>query len=173
MSPAIMWCINIIALACRYVVVYFSYFIGWNRWRSSCNSAREGGYATHVDENWLEVLCKVVKADNTAIALMDSSFAEAVEFLFIAFYIFAVDYPYILRLLNDFLERILKIDSSVKSSVLTDLLRKFTHLAQSQNTDWWRANGHWPCIRISTGFHLLFVYSQQFWQCFLYINAFE
>jgi len=73
-----------------------------------------------------------VKADNTAIALLDSSFAEAVEFLFMAFYVFAVDYPYILRLLYGFLERILKIDSSVKSSVLTDMLRKFTHMAQSQ-----------------------------------------
>jgi len=51
-------------------------------------SSKRRGYATHVDENWLE----------------------------------------------GFLERILKIDSSVKSSVLTDLLRKFTHLAQSQNT---------------------------------------
>ena len=57
-----------------------------------------------------------VKADNTAIALMDSSFAEAVEFLFMVFFVFAVDYPYILCLFYGFLERSLKIDSSMKSS---------------------------------------------------------
>ena len=75
-----------------------------------------------------------VKADNTAIGLMDSSFAEAVEFLFMVFFVFAVDYPSVLRLFYGFLERIMKIDSSVKSSVLTDLLRKLTHMAQSQST---------------------------------------
>jgi len=40
------------------VVVYFSDFIGWNRWRSSCDPARKGGDATHADENWLKILCK-------------------------------------------------------------------------------------------------------------------
>lgn len=74
-----------------------------------------------------------VKADNSAIALLESSFAEAVEFLFMAFFVFAVDYPSVLRLFFGFLERMLKVDSSVKSSVLTDLLRKLTHMGSSHN----------------------------------------
>ena len=70
-----------------------------------------------------------IKADDTAIVLLDSCFAVAVEFLFMAFYTYL---QWTIQLYY-FLERILKIDSSEKSSVLTDILRKLTHMAQSQN----------------------------------------
>jgi hypothetical protein len=66
-----------------------------------------------------------IKTDNTAIALPGCScFLEALEYLFMTFFVFDVQYPSELRFFFGFIERLLEIKSTIKSSTVTDLLRK-------------------------------------------------
>ena len=65
-----------------------------------------------------------VKLDNTAVALGDCScFTDAVEFLFMSFFVFNVDYPQELRIFSAFLEHVMQVKGSVKSTVLADFIR--------------------------------------------------
>jgi hypothetical protein len=62
-----------------------------------------------------------VKADNTAICVVDAScFADVVEFLFMCFYVFNVQYPSELRLFYSAFERMIKLKSSVGRSIILD-----------------------------------------------------
>lgn len=67
-----------------------------------------------------------VKADSMAIAIPDiSCFAEAVEFLFMCFYVFSVSYPSDLRFFYGFLENVMRMKMSVgKSTVVSTLLNR-------------------------------------------------
>ena len=65
-----------------------------------------------------------VKVDNSAVNIADCScFAEAVEFLFMCFFVFNVEYPNELRIFYAFLEHLLGIDTySKQSSTLSGFL---------------------------------------------------
>ncbi|XP_065650953.1 uncharacterized protein LOC136079159 [Hydra vulgaris] len=66
-----------------------------------------------------------IKADNTVITLpCCSCFIEALEYLLMAFYVFAVEYPN--EFFYGFLERVLNMKSTVQSSAIADLLRQLT-----------------------------------------------
>ena len=67
-----------------------------------------------------------IKADSTAIHISDCScFVEAVQFLFMTFYVFNVSYPFELRFFYGCLEMITGLESSVgRSFQLTDLFRQ-------------------------------------------------
>ena len=67
-----------------------------------------------------------VKADNTAMCIVDAScFADVVEFLFMCFYVFNVQYPSELRFFYSAFERMLNMKSSVgRSTILDDFFKK-------------------------------------------------
>lgn len=67
-----------------------------------------------------------VKVDNAAIEVCDvGCFAEAVEFLFMCFYVFSVSYPSDLRLFYGFFEVMLGMKLTAgKSSILSGLMYK-------------------------------------------------
>nr|XP_047145144.1 uncharacterized protein LOC124818373 [Hydra vulgaris] len=68
-----------------------------------------------------------IKVDNTFITLpFCSCFMEALEFLFMSFYVFAVEYPTELRFFYGFLEKVMGLKCTVKSSTVADL---FTNIA--------------------------------------------
>jgi hypothetical protein len=71
-----------------------------------------------------------VKADNTAINISSAScFAEAVDFLFMCFWVFGVSYPEELRLFYGCLERVKGMRLSVANSpVLQDFFRELSAL---------------------------------------------
>jgi hypothetical protein len=76
-----------------------------------------------------------VKGDNIAIPLADCScFVDAVEFLYMLFYVFDCAYPSDLRYLYGYLEKVMQMPSSVgRSSVLFDLQTKLVpHLSGNQ-----------------------------------------
>jgi hypothetical protein len=77
-----------------------------------------------------------VKADSTAIPIPDCSFVDAVEFLFMCYFVFHVSYPADLRLFYGFVENVLGMKSSIgKSSTLAHLLRTLTNLANSRQSE--------------------------------------
>ncbi|XP_065670683.1 uncharacterized protein LOC136089056 isoform X2 [Hydra vulgaris] len=70
-----------------------------------------------------------IKADNTVISLaFCSCFMEALEFLFMSFYVFAVEYPTELRFFYGFLEKVMGLNITVKSATVADLFTKITFL---------------------------------------------
>ena len=74
-----------------------------------------------------------IKTDNTAIPLpCCSCFIEALEFLFMILFVFSVHYPSESRFFYGFIEKILGITPSVKSSTVTDLMRQLNVLAGSR-----------------------------------------
>ena len=65
-----------------------------------------------------------IKVDNSAVMLTDAScFSDGVELLLASFHVFNVQYPDSLRLVYAFLEKLLKLKSVIKSSIVEDLLR--------------------------------------------------
>ena len=76
-----------------------------------------------------------VKADKTAIAVPPCCFVEAVELLFMSFFVFGVEYPSELRIFYGFFERLLDVKSSIKSSTLTDLMRALHQMVNSRVPD--------------------------------------
>jgi len=77
-----------------------------------------------------------VKVDHTAVPVSDAScFAEAVEFLYMSFFVFWVEYPFELRLFYSFLEQVAGLKPAIKSTVLNDLNRKLTSHFPSANSD--------------------------------------
>ena len=77
-----------------------------------------------------------VKSDNIAIPLADySCLVDAVEFLYMLFHVFDSAYPSDLRYFYGYLEKVMKMPSSVgRSSVLFDLQTKIvSHLSASQS----------------------------------------
>nr|XP_047134105.1 uncharacterized protein LOC124812099 [Hydra vulgaris] len=70
-----------------------------------------------------------IKVDNTVITLpCCSCFMEALEFLFMTFYVFAVEYPTELRFFYGFLEKVMGLKLSVKSATVADLFTNITIL---------------------------------------------
>ena len=78
-----------------------------------------------------------VKADATAIPIANCScFAQAVEFLFVTFYVFGVEYPPELRFFFGFIEHVLGMTLTVgKSSTLSNLLRVLSAISSHQSSD--------------------------------------
>jgi hypothetical protein len=67
-----------------------------------------------------------VKADNSAIPITESScFDDCVEFLFMTYYVFNVEYPHDLKLVFGLFERLLGMKPTMaKSVMLNDFVRK-------------------------------------------------
>jgi len=66
----------------------------------------------------------LVKVDDTAINAADCScFTDAVEFLFMSFFVFNVEYPLQLRVFYGFLEKLVDIPCSIKSTTLVNFFR--------------------------------------------------
>jgi hypothetical protein len=65
-----------------------------------------------------------IKADHSAIPISDAAcFADCVEFLFMTYFVFAVQYPHDLRLVFGLLEKIMGVPSTIgKSSVLATFM---------------------------------------------------
>jgi hypothetical protein len=74
-----------------------------------------------------------IRADRNAIPLTDAGcFVEAVDFLFMSFHVFNVHYPFKIRYLYGFIEKMLVMPSSVgKSTVIDSLYRRIN---QVENT---------------------------------------
>ena len=65
-----------------------------------------------------------LKADNVAIHAADCScFTDAVEFLLMSFFVFNVEFPQQLRVFYGFLEKLVDIPCSVKSTTLVNFVR--------------------------------------------------
>ena len=77
-----------------------------------------------------------IKVDSSAIPITDcSSFVEAVEFLFMTFYVLSVQYPAELRIFYGFIEHILGVKNSVgKSSTLSNFMRLLSSRHQTDRT---------------------------------------
>jgi len=71
-----------------------------------------------------------VRADNIAILVKDAGcFAEAVEFLFMCFFVSNVEYPFELRYFYGCLEHIIGLKESMgNSTILTEFFRKIQPL---------------------------------------------
>lgn len=76
-----------------------------------------------------------VKADSMAIPIPDCSFfVEAVEFLFMTFFVFGVHYPTDLRIFYGFVEHMLSMKRSAgKSSTLSSFLRSLASCGQQSD----------------------------------------
>ena len=75
-----------------------------------------------------------VKADSTAISIPDCScFSEAMEFAFMCFFVFMVEYPAELKLVYVFIERLMDIKSVTKSSTIIDFMRRLKHVESSHS----------------------------------------
>jgi len=73
-----------------------------------------------------------IKADNIGIHIADCScFAEAVEFCFMCFHVFDVEYPSDLRVFYAFIEAVLHVQKHVKSTTVLDLLRTLSNVQRS------------------------------------------
>ena len=73
-----------------------------------------------------------VKADQSVIPLNDcTSFADAVEFTFMCFHVFHVQYPFELRNVYAFIEHILGVKSSVRSTTVSNLILSLSKLNEN------------------------------------------
>lgn len=69
-----------------------------------------------------------IKADNTALMLPGvGGFVEAVERLFMVFFVFSIHYPESLRVFYNFLEAVMGIGGSKQTPMVRDLLRKINN----------------------------------------------
>jgi len=65
-----------------------------------------------------------IEADHLALPVYDAAcFADCVEFLFMSYFVFHVEYPYDVRFVFALIERLLKVQSTVgRSSALENFL---------------------------------------------------
>jgi hypothetical protein len=106
--------------------------VGWyGRWCCGC-TARQGNFATSPPACQQPVF---FKADSIPIPLSDCScFAQAVEYLFMTFYVFNVSYPPELRNFYALIEHILGMESRSKSVVVSRLLKNVAGIVR--NISW-------------------------------------
>jgi len=81
-----------------------------------------------------------IKADSTAIVVTNCScFADAVELLFMCFFVFWVEYPFHLRLFYAFLEKVLDVKTGgckSKFASLSDFWRRLvTYMPPATETE--------------------------------------
>ena len=73
-----------------------------------------------------------VKADHSVIPLNDcTSFADAVEFTFMCFHVFHVQYPFELRNMYAFIGHILGVKWSVRSTTVSNLILSLSKLTEN------------------------------------------
>ena len=147
------------------VVVYFSDFIGWNRWRSPCDPAREGGYATHVDQTRLQIFCKGRQHCNCTDGLIICR-GRGVSFhgFFRVCRGLSVYFTFVLQLSGEAYWRLIPPWKVLSSRTCYGNWRAWrSRRAQSLVAcQWWQANKK---------FYGLCIYSQQLWQSVLYLDS--